>query len=37
MITTDRWIADAETVGFRDEAMPLIMKENAAKLLNLKG
>ncbi|MBV8083455.1 MAG: amidohydrolase family protein, partial [Chloroflexi bacterium] len=36
MITTDRWLADFEQAGFRDEVKPLIMKENAAKLLGLK-
>ena len=35
MITTDRWLADFETIGIRDEVKPLIMKENAAKLLGL--
>jgi len=36
MITTDRWLADFEQAGFRDEVKPLIMKDNAAKLLGLK-
>jgi predicted TIM-barrel fold metal-dependent hydrolase len=36
MITTDRWLADFEQAGFRDEVKPLIMKENAARLLGLK-
>lgn len=37
MITTDRWIADFNEGGkFRDEVKPLIMKENAAKLLKLR-
>lgn len=36
MITTDRWIEDFNSGGlFRDEVKPLIMKENAAKLLKL--
>jgi hypothetical protein len=35
MITTDRWLADAKDVAFREEVMPLIMKDNAAKLLKL--
>jgi len=35
MITADRWIADFNEVGFREEVKPLIMKENAAKLLGL--
>ncbi len=34
-ITPDRWLADFETAGFRDEVRPLILKENAQRLLNL--
>jgi uncharacterized protein len=38
MITTDRWLADFNEGGaFREEVKPLIMKENAAKLLRLKS
>jgi hypothetical protein len=37
MITTDRWLADFQTVGFREEVHPLILKENAAKLFGLRG
>lgn len=37
MITTDRWLADVGQAGFRDEVLPLIMKENAARLLKLGG
>jgi len=36
MITTDRWLADFQTAGFRAEVTPLILKENAAKLLGLR-
>jgi predicted TIM-barrel fold metal-dependent hydrolase len=36
MITTDRWLADFDTAGFRDEVKPLLLKENAARLLGLK-
>ncbi len=36
MITTDRWLADAGSAGFREEVMPLILKENAARLLGLR-
>ena len=36
MITTDRWLADFQTAGFREEVTPLILKENAAKLLGLR-
>lgn len=35
MITTDRWLADFANAGFREEVQPLILKENAAKLLGL--
>jgi predicted TIM-barrel fold metal-dependent hydrolase len=36
MITTDRWLADFQTAGFREEVRPLILKENAARLLGLR-
>ncbi len=36
-ITPDRWISDFEQAGFRDEVKPLILKENAARLLGLDG
>jgi predicted TIM-barrel fold metal-dependent hydrolase len=35
LITPDRWLADFEKAGFRDEVKPLILKENAVKLLGL--
>ena len=35
LITPDRWMADFDKAGFRDEVKPLILKENAAKLLKL--
>jgi predicted TIM-barrel fold metal-dependent hydrolase len=35
MITPDRWIADFEQAGFKDEVRPLILKQNAARLLGL--
>ncbi len=34
-ITPDRWLADFETAAFRDEVRPLILKDNARRLLNL--
>ncbi|MCB1389787.1 MAG: amidohydrolase [Rhodobacteraceae bacterium] len=34
-ITPDRWLADFEKSDFRDEVRPLILKENAKRLLNL--
>jgi predicted TIM-barrel fold metal-dependent hydrolase len=37
MITTDRWLADFEQAGFRDEVKPLLLKENAATLLGLRA
>jgi uncharacterized protein len=35
MITPDRWLADFAAAPFRDEVRPLILKENAARLLGL--
>ncbi|WP_114954120.1 amidohydrolase family protein [Sphingosinicella terrae] len=35
LITPDKWMADAAEAGFRDEVMPGILKDNAAKLLKL--
>ncbi len=37
LITPDRWMADFETIGIRDEVKPLILKENAIRLLSLGG
>ena len=34
-IAPDRWLADFEAAPFRDEVRPLILKENARRLLNL--
>ncbi len=34
-ITPDRWMADFATINVRDEVRPLILKENARKLLAL--
>jgi hypothetical protein len=34
-ITPDRWLADFEKAAFRDEVRPLILKDNARRLLNL--
>ena len=36
LITPDRWLADFDEAGFRDEVRPLILKENAARLLGLR-
>jgi len=35
LITPDRWMADFEKADFRDEVRPLILKENAVRLLKL--
>ncbi len=35
LITPDRWLADFEQCPIRDEVRPLILKENAARLLGL--
>jgi predicted TIM-barrel fold metal-dependent hydrolase len=36
LITPDRWLADFEKVAFKDEVRPLILKENAIRLLELR-
>jgi uncharacterized protein len=36
-LTPDRWIRDFETLDIKPEVRPLIMKENAARLLGLSG
>lgn len=36
MITPDRWLADFERADFKDEVRPLILKENAARMLGLR-
>src|SRR5947209_17024584 len=36
MITPDRWLRDFAALPIRDEVRPLILKENAAKLLGLR-
>jgi len=35
LITPERWMKDFDEAGFRDEVKPLILKENAARLLGL--
>ena len=35
LITPDRWLADFEKIGIKPEVRPLILKENAIKLLGL--
>ena len=35
LITPDRWLADFEKLPIRDEVRPLVLKQNAAKLLGL--
>ena len=34
LITPDRWLKDFAEAGFKDEVKPLILKENAKRLLN---
>jgi predicted TIM-barrel fold metal-dependent hydrolase len=36
LITPERWFADFEKVGFKDEVKPLILKQNAIDLLGLR-
>ena len=36
LITPERWLADFDQAPFRDEVRPLILKENAARLLGLR-
>jgi hypothetical protein len=36
LITPDRWLKDFEALAIRDEVRPLVLKENAAKLLGLR-
>ncbi len=35
LITPDRWLRDFEQAPFKDEVRPLVLKENAARLLGL--
>ena len=35
LITPERWLADFEEAGFKDAVKPLILKENAKRLLGL--
>jgi len=35
LITPDRWMKDFAEAGFRDEVRPLILKDNAVRLLRL--
>jgi len=37
LITPDRWLADFEKLPIKDEVRPLVLKENAARLLGLGG
>ena len=36
LITPDRWLADFEKLPIKDEVRPLVLKENALKLLGLR-
>jgi predicted TIM-barrel fold metal-dependent hydrolase len=33
MISPERWLADFENIAIKDEVRPLILKENAMRLL----
>ncbi len=35
VLTPDRWLADFAALDIRDEVRPLILKDNAARLLGL--
>jgi hypothetical protein len=35
LITPERWMSDFEEAGFKDKVKPLILKENAKRLLGL--
>ena len=35
LLTPDRWLADLEKTGIREEVRPLILKENAVQLFGL--
>ncbi|MCB0647796.1 MAG: amidohydrolase [Saprospiraceae bacterium] len=37
LITPERWMKDFEEAGFKEEVKPLILKENAGRLLGLKN
>ena len=35
LITPERWLKDFEEAGFKEEVKPLILKQNAIKMLGL--
>jgi hypothetical protein len=35
LLTPDRWLSDFQKIAIRDEVRPLILKENAKRLLGL--
>jgi predicted TIM-barrel fold metal-dependent hydrolase len=37
MITPDRWLRDFEQLDLDDDVRPLVLKENAARLLDLRS
>jgi len=37
LMTPDRWMADFEKIAIRDDVRPLILRENAIRLLGLTG
>jgi predicted TIM-barrel fold metal-dependent hydrolase len=36
LITPERWMKDFDEAGFKEEVKPLILKENAIRMLGLK-
>jgi predicted TIM-barrel fold metal-dependent hydrolase len=36
-LTPERWLRDFDTLDIKDEVKPLILKQNAARLLGLGG
>jgi predicted TIM-barrel fold metal-dependent hydrolase len=37
LLTPERWLRDFDALAIRDEVRPLVLKENAARLLGLRG
>jgi len=37
LISPDRWLKDFAAIDIRDDVRPLILKENAVRLLKLRG
>ncbi len=37
LLTPERWLGDFEKLPIKDEVRPLVLKENAVRLLKLRG